>query len=67
MVHAIEFIESLLPRAKAENSALGRYGLLPSGFADGGFDGSREELTNTIWTLAAAIDFSPPASLAHNH
>jgi hypothetical protein len=52
VVHAIEFIESLLPRAKAENSALGRYGLLPRGFADGGFDGSREELTNTIWTLA---------------
>ncbi len=52
VVHAIEFLESLLPRAKAENSALGRYGLLPRGFADGGFDGSREELTNTIWTLA---------------
>jgi hypothetical protein len=52
VVHALEFIESLLARAKAENSALGRYGLLPRGFADGGFDGSREELTNTIWTLA---------------
>jgi hypothetical protein len=52
VIHAIEFIESLLPRAKAEGSALGKYGLLPRGFADGGFDGSREELTNTVWTLA---------------
>jgi hypothetical protein len=52
VVHAIEFIESLLPRAKTEGSALGKYGLLPRGFADGGFDGSREEITNTVWTLA---------------
>lgn len=52
VVHAIAFLESLLARARAEHSVLGGYGLLPRGFADGGFDGSREELTNTIWTLA---------------
>jgi hypothetical protein len=52
VVDALHFLESLLPRAKAEHSALGGYGLLPRGFADGGFDGSREELTNTVWTLA---------------
>ena len=31
---------------------MGRSGLLPKGFADGGLGGSRDEFTNTLWTLA---------------
>lgn len=52
VVAGIQFLDSLRERARREGSALGGYGLLPRGFADGGFDGSREELTNTLWTLA---------------
>jgi hypothetical protein len=52
IVVGIKFLESLRARARAEGSALGKYGLLPKGFADGGFDGSRNELTNTLWTMA---------------
>jgi len=51
-VHAIEFIEIAACASEAENSALGRMACCRAAFADGGFDGSREELTNTIWTLA---------------
>lgn len=51
-IAAIQFIDALRARARSEGSALGKYGLLPKGFADGGFDGSREELTNTVWTMA---------------
>ena len=52
VVRAIEFIDGLRARARTEGSVLGRYGLLARGFADGGIDGAREELTNTVWTLA---------------
>jgi len=52
VVLAIEFIDGLRTRARTEGSVLGRYGLLARGFADGGIDGAREELTNTVWTLA---------------
>jgi hypothetical protein len=52
VVSAIQFLDSLRSRARLEGSSLGRYGLLPKGFADGGFDGSRDELTNTLWTMA---------------
>jgi hypothetical protein len=52
VLSAIQFLDSLRSRARSEGSSLGRYGLLPKGFADGGFDGSRDELTNTLWTMA---------------
>jgi hypothetical protein len=52
VVHAIDFLDTLRARAVTEGSALGRYGLLPKGFADGGFDGTRNEFTNTLWTMA---------------
>ncbi len=52
IVAAIQFLNSLRARARAEGSALGRYGLLPQGFADGGFDGTRNEVTNTLWSIA---------------
>jgi hypothetical protein len=49
---AFEFVRSLREKAQQDGSACGRYGLLPPGFPDGGIGGIREELTNTIWTLA---------------
>lgn len=52
VVAAIQFIRDLRARARVQDSVLGRYGLLPRGLSDGGFDGSREELTNTLWTMA---------------
>ena len=52
VIEALTFIDGLRARAKQEGSALGQYGLLPKGFADGGFDGSRDEFTNTLWTMA---------------
>jgi len=52
VVHAIQFLRSLQAAAVAQGSALGRYGLLAKGFADGGIDGVRDELTNTVWVLA---------------
>ena len=62
VLEALQFLESLLLRAKEEKSALGRYGLLPRGFADGGFDETREELTNTVWTLAGLKAISAAAN-----
>jgi hypothetical protein len=52
VVHAIEFLRSLQALARKQDSALGRYGLLAKGFADGGVDGVRDEFTNTLWALA---------------
>lgn len=52
IVQALDFIDALRARAKKEGSSLGKYGLLPKGFADGGFDGTKDEFTNTWWTLA---------------
>jgi hypothetical protein len=52
VLKALGFLRSLQARAKAEGSALGRYGLLPRGMADGGIAGPYDELTNTVWTLA---------------
>ena len=52
VVHAIEFLRSLQARARHEDSALGRYGLLPRGYSDGGLGGVRDEFTNTLWALA---------------
>jgi hypothetical protein len=51
IVAGIQFLDSLRARARAEGSALGKYGLLAKGFADGGFDGTRGEFTNTLWTM----------------
>lgn len=52
VVHGIEFLQSLQALAVSEGSALGRYGLLAKGFADGGVGGLRDEFTNTVWALA---------------
>jgi hypothetical protein len=52
VVHAIEFLRSLQLLAVSQGSALGRYGLLARGFADGGVGGIRDEFTNTVWALA---------------
>jgi len=51
-VHALQFLRSLQALAVTQGSALGRYGLLAQGFADGGLGGLRDELTNTLWVLA---------------
>jgi hypothetical protein len=52
VVHAIAFLRSLQVRAKQQDSALGRYGLLPRGDADGGIGGERDELANTLWVMS---------------
>ena len=52
VVHAIEFLQSLRSEAVEQKSALGGYGLLARGFADGGIGGVRDEFTNTLWVLA---------------
>jgi len=52
VVHAIAFLRSLQVRAKQQDSALGRYGLLPKGDADGGIGGDRDELANTLWVMS---------------
>jgi hypothetical protein len=56
VVHAIAFLRSLQIQAKKQDSALGRYGLLPMGDADGGIGGERDEFANTLavlWGLKA--------------
>jgi hypothetical protein len=52
VVAALAYIDALRARARAEGGVMGHYGLLPKGFADGGLGGSRDEFTNTLWTLA---------------
>jgi hypothetical protein len=52
VAHAIRFLRSLQAEAIRQDSALGRYGLLAKGFADGGIGGLRDEFTNTLWALA---------------
>jgi hypothetical protein len=53
LLRAADFLHGLRDQARKEGSAVGRYGLLARGFGDGGIGGGlREELTNTIWTLA---------------
>ena len=49
---ALAYIDALRARARAEGGIMSHYGLLPKGFADGGLGGSRDEFTNTLWTLA---------------
>jgi hypothetical protein len=56
VVHAIAFLRSLQISARQQDSALGRYGLLPMGDADGGIGGERDEFANTLavmWGLKA--------------
>jgi hypothetical protein len=50
--HAIDFLQKLRDDARGGTTLNGRYGLLASGFADGGIGGIRSEFTNTVWTLA---------------
>lgn len=52
VVAALAYIDALRARSRAEGGTMGRYGLLPKGFADGGLGGSRDEFTNTLWTMA---------------
>lgn len=51
VVAALDFIDALRTRSHAEGGVLGRYGLLPKGFSDGGL-GVGIEVTNTLWTMA---------------
>jgi len=52
VLRAVGFLENLRNKAHLENSANGRYGLLPRGYGDGGLGGVRSEFTNTVWVLA---------------
>ncbi len=52
VLRAVKFLMELREKARSEDSANGRYGILPKGFGDGGLGGMRSELTNTLWVLA---------------
>ena len=52
VLHAVDFLIGLRDKAKAAGGVMGKYGLLPPGFGDGGLAGLRAELTNTVWVLA---------------
>ncbi len=52
VLKAAEFLVKLREKAVAEGSANGKYGLLARGMGDGGLNGIRSELTNTVWALA---------------
>lgn len=52
VLRAVKFLESQRAMAAKEGGSIGRYGLLAKGFCDGGIDGIRPELTNTVWVLA---------------
>jgi hypothetical protein len=52
ILHAAEFLRQMRDQGRNEDSANGRYGLLPRGFGDGGLGGIRSEFTNTLWALA---------------
>ena len=45
-------LRDMRDKGKNEDSANGRYGLLPRGFGDGGLGGLRSEFTNTLWAVA---------------
>jgi hypothetical protein len=49
---AVQFLIHLRDEARRQDGIMGKYGLLPPGFADGGQGGICLELTNTIWVLA---------------
>jgi hypothetical protein len=52
ILHAAAYLRGLRDKARDEESANGRYGLLPRGMGDGGLGGIRSEFTNTLWALA---------------
>jgi hypothetical protein len=52
VLRAVAFLIALRNKAKSEGGVMGRYGLLPRGFGDGGLAGLRPEFTNTLWVLA---------------
>ncbi len=52
VLRAVKFLVGLRDKAKSQGGTMGRYGLLPPGFGDGGLAGVRSEFTNTIWVLA---------------
>ncbi len=52
VLRAVQFLIGLREKAKNEGCVMGRYGLLPPGFGDGGLAGVRAEFTNTLWVLA---------------
>ncbi len=52
VLRAIQFLRNLQTKAREEDSACGRYNLLPNGVGDGGLNGRRPEFTNTLWVLA---------------
>jgi hypothetical protein len=49
---ALQYIDSLRAQSREQGGVLGRYGLLPKGFSDGGLDGIGIEFTNTLWAMA---------------
>ena len=57
LLRGVQFLKSKCDAGRSENSANGRYGILPQGFGDGGL-GFGPELTNTVWCLAGlrAVD-----------
>ena len=52
ILRAAGFLGDMRDKGRSEDSANGRYGLLPRGFGDGGLGGLRSEFTNTLWALA---------------
>ena len=52
ILRAAGFLRQMRDKGRNEDSANGRYGLLPRGFGDGGLGGLRSEFTNTLWALA---------------
>jgi hypothetical protein len=52
VLKAVQFLVNLREEARRARGAMGRYGLLPPGFGDGGLGGVRDEFTNTLWVLA---------------
>ncbi len=67
LLRAANFLREVRDKARTENSANGRYGLLARGFGDGGLGGIRSELANTVWTLAglrATVDAAQRCGLS---
>jgi hypothetical protein len=52
VLRGIEFLMNLRAQARKQGGIMGRYGLLPPGFGDGGLAGVAPEFTNTLWVLA---------------
>jgi hypothetical protein len=52
VLKAVRFLVNLRQQARRDGGVMGRYGLLPPGFGDGGLGGVQDEFTNTLWVLA---------------